>query len=60
MTLDKADIVGQINLFWCPIVASIGFGIEVISNKNTFKGAVIDFRVVLVEDENEGLTANFT
>ena len=56
MTLNKADMVGRINLFCCPIVASIGFGIEVISNKNTFKGAVVDFRVVSVE---EGLTANF-
>ena len=47
-------------MFCCLIVALIGFGIEVISNKNTFKGAVVDFRVVSVEDENEGLTANFT
>ena len=47
-------------MFCCLIVALIGFGIEVVSNKDTFKGAVIDFRVVSVEDKNKGLTPNFT
>jgi hypothetical protein len=60
VTFDKADVVGRINLFCCPIVASISLSIEVITDQDTLKGAVVDLGIVAIEDEDKHLATNFT
>ena len=60
MTFEESDMVGAVYLLHLMIVTSVGLGIDVITNKDTLDGSLVDLRIMLVLNEDKGLAADLS